>query len=232
MKNPRQYVGDELALFAEAHHWKRYVASVAMPYITGNVLEVGAGIGGTTRALLRKGLSRWIALEPDCSLLSQCPREINGQPIERVCGTTGSIQGTSRFDTIIYADVLEHIPDDADEIRRAAGLLRKNGHIILIGPALEFLWSPFDKAVGHFRRYNRRHIHRLEIPSLKRERLRFMDSAGMIASLGNRFLLRHSVPSRRSVLFWDQFFVPVSRVLDPLFFYLLGKSILVIWRKQ
>ncbi len=46
-----EYQGKELELFERAENWKRYFASFMSPYIRGDVLEVGAGIGGTTKVL-------------------------------------------------------------------------------------------------------------------------------------------------------------------------------------
>src|SRR5262245_50646862 len=45
------YLGGELDLFALATNWKRYVKSEIGQYLGGDVLEVGAGIAGTTVAL-------------------------------------------------------------------------------------------------------------------------------------------------------------------------------------
>ena len=60
------YQGAELESFAHAQRWKRYVRSALHPYLEGDVLEPGAGIGETTRAL-RPGsrAASWTCLEPD-----------------------------------------------------------------------------------------------------------------------------------------------------------------------
>ena len=42
------YVGTELELFAGAKIWKSYLAKQIAPYLGDEVLEVGAGLGGTT----------------------------------------------------------------------------------------------------------------------------------------------------------------------------------------
>ena len=44
------YVGSELELFATAPRWKAYLHRQIAPYPGPEVLEVGAGIGGTTTA--------------------------------------------------------------------------------------------------------------------------------------------------------------------------------------
>ena len=59
-----------------------------------------------------------------------------------------------------------------------------------------------------------------------------LDSLGLLASLGNRMLLRASLPSRAQIRFWDGLLVPVSRLLDPLSLGRLGKSIVAVWERD
>src|SRR5260370_41982857 len=58
-----QYMGSELEIFAHASHWKSYVQSKLRPYLVGDILEVGAGIGGTTLALNDGSQRNWLCLE-------------------------------------------------------------------------------------------------------------------------------------------------------------------------
>jgi hypothetical protein len=44
-------------------------------------------------------------------------------------------------------------------------------------------------------------------------------------------LLRQSMPTKAQLHFWDHWVVPVSRVLDKLFMYSVGKTIVAIWRR-
>ena len=62
-------------------------------------------------------------------------------------------------------------------------------------------------------------------------RLRYLDALGILASGANRFLLKKAVVARRDVEVWDRLLVPVSRLVDPLTLYALGKSVLAVWRK-
>ena len=55
----RPYGGQQLELFALATNWKRYVKAQIGEYLTGDVLEIGAGIGGTTLALHDGTARRW-----------------------------------------------------------------------------------------------------------------------------------------------------------------------------
>jgi 16S rRNA A1518/A1519 N6-dimethyltransferase RsmA/KsgA/DIM1 with predicted DNA glycosylase/AP lyase activity len=70
--------GGELALFAHARNWKRYVAAELAPYIVGRVLEVGAGTGNTTEALSAGAIDSWLCLEPNAELASEIVAKIAG----------------------------------------------------------------------------------------------------------------------------------------------------------
>jgi len=51
-------------------------------------------------------------------------------------------------------------------------------------------------------------------------------------SSANMLLLRQSMPTKAQLRFWDQWIIPVSRVLDRLFRYSVGKTIIAVWRKE
>jgi hypothetical protein len=57
----------------------------------------------------------------------------------------------------------------------------------------------------------------------------YLDSLGMFASLANKFLLRQQAPNEGQVKFWDGFIIPVSRLLDPLLAYSVGRSVIAIY---
>jgi SAM-dependent methyltransferase len=230
------YAGTELELFASVRRWKSYWSGVAAPYITGDVLEVGAGLGANTPFLDRARIGRWVCLEPDAALAGQLATRMAGTRRERsyefVCGTLDTLNPSDLFDTLIYIDVLEHIEDDRGELSKAASRLRAGGRLIVLSPAHQRLFTPFDAAVGHFRRYDRAMLRRITPPDLPVERLLYLDSAGLLLSAGNAVLLRQSMPTRAQLLVWDRAVVPVSRVLDRVLFHAIGKSILGVWRKS
>ena len=59
-----------------------------------------------------------------------------------------------KFETILYISVLEHIKDDKDEIDTALSKLKKGGYLIICVPAHNYMYSKFDKEIGHYRRYS------------------------------------------------------------------------------
>ena len=124
MESDYTYVGSELELFAGATRWKSYLADQVAPFLGEEVLEVGAGLGGTTRRLCRGVERRWVCLEPDEGLAGRLSGAIVSGELPACCrvevGTLERLAREPAFDTLLYIDVMEHIEDDAGELARAA----------------------------------------------------------------------------------------------------------------
>lgn len=229
------YIGNELELFKYAVNWKAYYRGVIDPYIAGDVCEVGAGIGGTTVALLNAKVNSWLAVEPDDALSAQISNEISGHPMaDKVRIQHGTLMGVEphrKFNTIIYIDVIEHIEDHQAEFNLARGFLAPGGHLIILVPAFNFLYSPFDKAIGHYRRYSKKMLRSLDNEEgLKLCHLKYYDCLGFMASLTNKLLLNKDTPSTDNIKLWDGFLVPLSRIFDKIFLHSFGKSLIGIWK--
>lgn len=228
------YPGDELDLFAHATTWKSYWAAEIAPYLRGRVLEVGAGLGANTALLAGPGVSEWLCLEPDARFVAAIEDKIARGLLPDCChvrhGTLATARPPSPFDTVLYLDVLEHIAEDADELRAAADLLVPGGSLVVLAPAHHWLFSPFDAALGHYRRYSAGSLAALTPAGTSMTRLCYLDSAGLLLSLSN-LLLRSKCPTRSQILFWDRVVVPISRRFDRAAGYRLGKSVLAVWRR-
>jgi len=230
------YTGTELETFAMATNWKKYVARQMKPYIHGRVLEVGAGIGSNTAFLLRPDLRHWLCLEPDPGLLSQLKNTISNKEIYSICtakqGIIDDLTKDELFDTIIYYDVLEHIEHDRQELLKASQHLGPGGHLIILAPAHQSMFSAFDKAIGHYRRYNKKSIQNIIPTELYKISLQYLDSCGFLAYKAFGTFTKKPNVSAGNVQIWDKILVPFSRILDPLLGHGLGKSILAIYKKR
>lgn len=199
------------------------------------VLEVGSGIGGTTQVLCDESFVLWLGLEPDQKMANRLQDRMSKGEFPSCCkfrhGDVWDLNGSELFDTVLYSDVLEHIDDDAGEIRKSAQHLRVDGNLIVIAPAHQFLYSEFDKAVGHRKRYDRRSLEALTPEGLVTRNSMYLDSVGLVASIGNRFLLHSPQPTRRQLWLWDKILVRMSIFIDPMVRYSFGRSILHVWQR-
>ncbi len=223
-----RYVGSELAAFAKARNWKTRLRDQIAPFLGGRVAEVGAGIGSMTGIFAGCPCDSWLALEPDGVLATQIPRSDRTRVF---VGTLAELPPGQTFDTIMYIDVLEHIEDDAAELAIAASHLAPKGHLVVLVPGHNFLFTPFDEAIGHFRRYNKTMLRSAAPASLKLKRMRYLDSVGFFASLANKLFLHQSSPAESQILFWDRVMVPISNFTDSILGFQFGKSVLGIWQK-
>jgi SAM-dependent methyltransferase len=232
-----EYIGQELKLFKEAINWKDYSFSQFSSFIKGDVLEVGAGIGTNTLIFSNR---------KDVQYNSWTATEIDGQQVEilKQLNTEGKLTDKhivkqayvteldTQYDTLIYIDVLEHIEDDRQEVLNALNALKPNGHLIILCPAHNWLFSPFDKSIGHYRRYDKKRYLQILPKEFEILRLRYLDSIGILASATNKLFLKKTYPTLKEVKFWDNYMVPISRMTDVMMFYSLGKSVLMIVKKK
>src|SRR5688500_18498327 len=131
------------------------------PHLGDVIVEVGAGTGSYTQELLTTSPQRLIAVEPSSYLFPELQRSL--KKYDRVelhhCTLPDVAERLSgQADSVVYVNVLEHIDDDAAEIRDAAKVLRPGGTLCVFVPALPWLSSRFDREVGHHRRYTREQI--------------------------------------------------------------------------
>lgn len=230
------YPGDELTLFGQAYNWKSYIFNLVLPALGEKVLEVGAGIGSTTLALFPGRAKRWVCLEPDKGNFEALVRLCASGELPKVCeprwGTVNDLEPNGLFDTILYIDVLEHIDDDAEEVRVAVSRLGAKGRLVVLCPAHNWLFSEFDRSIGHYRRYDKTMMKALPTSGLVLESLRYLDAVGLAASSANRMLLRQAMPTHAQVQLWDRMMVPASRVVDRMIGFTVGKSVLGIWQRS
>lgn len=145
----------EFEPLAEARNYRRAIVSEFSPWLTGDVLEVGAGVGQFTAELARQGTIRGLTVaEPNPAFCSQIRRV--SPAVEVVEGTIGKLKPGRAFDAVVSVNVLEHIEDDAGELRRYRTCLdARGGALCLFVPAGPELYAPMDRKFGHHRRYSR-----------------------------------------------------------------------------
>jgi len=124
------------------------------------ILEVGCGSGNVLRVLKRlaaeRGSVEGLELSGDAAAVA---RTRTGLPVTP--GYLSDLNPALRFDIIAAFDVLEHIADETGVLAQMGERLRPGGRILLTVPAHQSLWSPFDVASGHERRYTLTSLRRV-----------------------------------------------------------------------
>jgi SAM-dependent methyltransferase len=63
-------------------------------------------------------------------------------------------------DVVVMLDVIEHVPDPVRVLRNAADSLAPAGGLVVTVPAIPALMGPWDRMLGHHRRYSARLLRR------------------------------------------------------------------------
>jgi SAM-dependent methyltransferase len=228
----------DLERLGTAKHFFDWVLDVFDPYLRGRVLEVGAGLGTITRMLVDRypDLSV-VALEPAANVFADLESYAALTPRVAACRQTLAEYEPdpgNGFDAVVYLNVLEHIADDAQELRLAAEALRPGGALLVFGPALEWLYSELDYRAGHYRRYGLRGLRALATEAgFEVVSARYFDVLGVVPYLVVYRLLRHDDISGSTLWGYDRVVVPLSRLIQRVLRNPpLGKNVIVIAVKR
>ncbi len=192
-------------------------------------LEFGAGLG--TLASIWRDIH---SFSPACVEIDPGLQELLNK---RGFETYADLEKLNKkFDFIYSSNVLEHIENDSDALRALSEKIKVGGMLALYLPAFPCLYSNFDIAIGHYRRYSKNDIiQKLVKENFVIEKFEYMDFLGFFAWLtakkseGN---VAKQKDQSRALKLYDKYIFPVSRLLDKLGFkFFIGKNIVVFARK-
>jgi 2-polyprenyl-3-methyl-5-hydroxy-6-metoxy-1,4-benzoquinol methylase len=210
---------DDLECLAASKNFFDWVLDGFGPYLHGRVLEVGAGSGTITRRLIERDPTlSVVCLEPAENMFLGLDAYAAHEP-RVIANRTTLKEYLSRdaepFDAVVYVNVLEHIEDDAGELRLAAQALRPGGTVLVFGPAHEALYSELDHKAGHYRRYSTARLRRLaEDAGLEAVTLRYFDPLGALPYLAAYRWARRPAISGSTVWAYDRLIVPLGRLVE------------------
>ena len=94
-----------------------------------------------------------------------------------------------KFDYILAMDVLEHIADDSSALSNASEMLSDKGKLVLVVPALPFLYGAHDINCGHKRRYSKSElIKKLKSAGLKCDRIFYWNFPAVFSAAISKML--------------------------------------------
>lgn len=217
--------------FAQNYH--KWILSEFSPFLGSSIAEIGAGAGNFSRLLLDMEIQSLAAFEPSHNMFPLLHDAVKQD--SRATAINGFFEAEacpSRFDSILYVNVLEHIESESRELANAYAGLQPGGYLLLFVPALPWLFSEFDRNVGHHRRYNKKPlIHLVSSAGFMPIKTIYFDIAGILPWYVNFTLMKNSM-SASSVSVYDRLVVPIMKQLESFYSPPIGKNLLMIAQKS
>jgi SAM-dependent methyltransferase len=206
-------------------------------FLGNRILEVGAGVGNQTRFFVdERALVMASDIEPH--YLRELTARFAHRPNVRIASFRFPLSPeaqadlkSSKVDTIVCLNVLEHIEDDNDTLRDFAAVLPPGGHLVLLVPALKALYGTLDRHLFHFRRYSMEELHsKVSEAGFEIETLRFLNRPAVPGWwLNSRVLKRRVMPKGQLKLFkWIMPLLKLEERKPPRF----GLSLLALAKRR
>lgn len=228
------YTGSELNALSGAQNYYRWLIRRFTPFLGANVVEVGAGIGTFSEYLLGVAtVESLVAIEPAGNTFPILRERLATRSnVEVIKGYLKDFERKSVADSLVAVNVLEHVKDDEDFLRRALDIVRPGGTLLLFVPAIPAIFGSLDKAFEHFRRYTRPRLRSIiEIAGWTIERIDYMNFPGILPwFIAGRALGRTSISSRAAIAY-DRFVIPFAQAMEDRIQMPIGQSLLAVGRR-
>jgi 2-polyprenyl-3-methyl-5-hydroxy-6-metoxy-1,4-benzoquinol methylase len=226
---------ETLEAIAAAPRLNQWMYETISKRLTGRTLEIGSGIGNISEQFIKA----------DHPILLTDIRDNYCDYLRKKFGGQAAVLGVEKmdivdpdfdtrfaeyigtFDSLFALNVVEHIKDDSLAIRNCKKLLKPGGRMVILVPAYQALFNGFDKALEHYRRYNKKSLKALfqqaGMDITHSQYFNLIGIAGWYVS-GN-ILKKKVIPTGQMKVY--NALVPIFRVIDKIALNNIGLSVIV-----
>ena len=225
-------------------NYREYQYGLVEKYIGRKILEVGTGDKEFTRLLQKNNsnIKKCVSIEPSHSFYSAFSDKKFPKPFAFLHLDLFKMNKKTYgyFDTVLFVHVLEHIIEDKQALDHTCTLLQRGGCVVIIVPALPFLFSDHDVSLGHYRRYTKASMKRIINRNIFTiEDMWYQDFFGAIGSFFYFKLQKIRLKTARGVkLFktsgqiYDKYIIPFERTIEKYIRFPIGLTLTVILKKR
>ncbi len=161
----RQDLYPELFEVEDRHWWHQHKRQIVHKLIKvfagkrGKVLDIGAGTGRMLSELKQMG---WQVKGVDTE--KQAVKQSQRRGIElKLCDINKQSLPfkANSFELVLCLDTLEHLTNEVKALKEINRVTKPGGIIILTLPAYQWLYSYWDKMLGHKRRYSKQSLKKI-----------------------------------------------------------------------
>jgi len=229
---------ETLSVIANADKLNSWFYQTINHFCTGKTLEIGSGIGNISQFFIQDNKNITLSdLRPNYLeiLIKRFPRfNQNNFCLIDLVDPEFDEKYKDKFnlyDTIFAMNVVEHILDDQQAIKNCHKLLKKEGRLVILVPAYQFLYNRFDKELEHYRRYNQKSLNNLfNSADFKIVHEQYFNAAGIIGwYVSGRLFKNKLIPEGQMKLY--NTLVPIFKLADKILLNKIGLSVMTVGKK-
>jgi 2-polyprenyl-3-methyl-5-hydroxy-6-metoxy-1,4-benzoquinol methylase len=237
MNSTEDRIGREtLEIIASAEQFNKWMFDKIRPFLKGEVLEIGCGIGNISNYVLEEGFNLTLSdynivyTEIVRNRFEKKPTLKNIYAIDLLDPYFEKKYShlQNQFDSIFLLNVIEHLDNDSLAASNCKFLLKSGGNLILLAPAYQWLYCTLDKNLGHYRRHTKSSLSIL----LKKNNLTLIDSTyfnagGILGWLLYGKILDQQQLKRGNMKLFSKL-LPFFKIIDFFLNRLIGLSVIVV----
>jgi glycosyltransferase involved in cell wall biosynthesis len=218
----------------QAPQFNEWMYESVKPWLGSRVAELGVGRGNLSKFIRRH--ERVLLTDYRLDYL----KELQGKWTEQRNVRIGKLDMTAREDyeqlrefapdSVVFLNVLEHIEDDRAVLGNLMDTVPAGGRVVVLVPFNMKLYSEFDRALGHYRRYGKGELEeKMRAAGLEVETQFYFNKVGVFA-----WFVANTLGGQKALKPWQLklygALTPLFRVLDSIL-PTSGLSTVVVGRK-
>lgn len=228
-------IGEEtLKSMSQGVRLNKWMFNQMKPYIGDKTLEIGSGIGNISKIFIQGSKNIDLSDIRD-QYVNYLKFEFPNNKVFKINLVNpdfdiaySKILGS--YNLVFALNVIEHIEDDKQAIANIFKLLKPNGYAYILVPAHQILYNNFDRALLHFRRYNKNSLRNIFPTNSKFQKSWYFNFAGIIGwFIVGSLLKRNIIPESNMKVY--NFFTPFFKLIDWLTCRKIGLSVIAVYQK-
>lgn len=228
-----------LQTIARSDNFCDWMYSVIRPHLHGNILEVGSGIGTYSERIARDFPEQRIFLSDIDEayvkeLRDRFSKSSNIRAVKLdLTEKTDFSQIGATVNSAFALNVMEHIENDVLAFRNVYDLLEPGGTYVVLVPAHAWLYNVIDKAIHHFRRYDRPLMRsKIAQTDFRIERMFYFNFLSILGWYVNGNILKRELINEGAMGLFNKL-VPILRPVEKhLLRRKIGLSLVAVLRKD
>jgi SAM-dependent methyltransferase len=227
---------ENMSILSSMDNYYKWIGKIMGKYVGKRVLEIGCANGNLTQMFLNREFI--MGTDYSRNYLKQIQKRFKDVKNLKFAFFDATDRKSAielkkyNFDTVVTMNTFEHIDNDVLALKNAYEALEKKGRIVMVVPAMNFLYSILDYEGGHYRRYTKRELaEKLKSAGFTVEKKFYINLPGAIGWYFSCVLMKKRIYSKSSFKLYNAL-VPLFSVLEKIFPIPFGLSVVCVARKD